>query len=441
MLLRNILIFIILVLSIISICFSQTEDIPLDDLKAPVMPAFILLDVEFSAIENPVTPEAITINMSLDFRDISLPKNYAIEFSPYYLFKSELNNLDEYYRLSFFDSLLKNLSISTATVPMETEENGEVTKSSGGTKIGIGVRTLLLDGKESKHLGELDESVGKIKADLKILSESYYKESWIKDDITRYETYIKFYGYKINDINDQLYLLELEQQRQQETNGDNKNEIYAEIASLEKERENYNNKLNNAKTKLNELKENIKPIEEEITNLDKQLKEEIDELKSSDKRRTGFITEIAGGVVIEIPKDIVSNTKIGRWGLWFTSAYQTEEPALDFLAVARFLRDENDLNPINSFDYGGKLEYQYKKFSASIELLQRIRKEAEETKIYWRSCANFDYAINNTLSVNVVFGKNFSQLNRDGDLIAQINFNIGLGQPMFKLQTLSTTEQ
>lgn len=99
------------------ISYGQNEDsLKLEDLKAPTSPGFSLLDLSPTSVERPTSPKQIGLNL-LNFvsSDNALPKNFAIEFAPFWLTKHRGETIFKYLSLkdtsgsrNFFLALREN---------------------------------------------------------------------------------------------------------------------------------------------------------------------------------------------------------------------------------------------------------------------------------------------------------------------------------------------
>ena len=118
----------------------------IDDLKAPASPAFVLLDVAPAKVERPQAVRPLVLSALTAAGNEGLPRNYALEFAPYWLGTPEIS-FDEYYNPGA-RALVQHLSVSLATTPLEGGD-------AKGTAIGVGVRTLPVPGRAHPQLTAL----------------------------------------------------------------------------------------------------------------------------------------------------------------------------------------------------------------------------------------------------------------------------------------------
>ncbi len=119
---------------------AQEAD-PIGDLRTPPSPAFNLLGVEPSAVERPATPADFALTLISKAKEEALPKNYALEATPYWL-KSHARETwrNDQGRRSIGQSLAKTTSLSFGTA-----ETG--TTDAPVTSLALGLRTLLFSGR------------------------------------------------------------------------------------------------------------------------------------------------------------------------------------------------------------------------------------------------------------------------------------------------------
>lgn len=107
----------------------------LADYRTPASPGFVILGVEPTSIARPANGRSLALAL------LSQSQSVAAEFSPYWMSSHPTLTLESYQRASMAARLWQNLSVTIATT-----ELGQVLDGAEGTGIGIGVRTLLLEG-------------------------------------------------------------------------------------------------------------------------------------------------------------------------------------------------------------------------------------------------------------------------------------------------------
>jgi hypothetical protein len=93
----------------------------------------------------------------------TIPKNYSVEFSPYWIFSGKGLSYEEYHKENPFGNFLHTLSISIAT---NTVTENEIEN----TSLGVGIRFSLFKGKQT----DIDDFFKTISGDLVNLFQSKY---------------------------------------------------------------------------------------------------------------------------------------------------------------------------------------------------------------------------------------------------------------------------
>ncbi|MCA2856522.1 MAG: hypothetical protein IM449_16930 [Microcystis sp. M065S1] len=84
-------------LSISFYSFGQEKDMKLSDLKTPNSPGFQLLDISPSSIERPTNPKEFSLKfLNLFNNGNAIPKNFALEISPFWYFKKKNESVYKY---------------------------------------------------------------------------------------------------------------------------------------------------------------------------------------------------------------------------------------------------------------------------------------------------------------------------------------------------------
>lgn len=130
---------------------AQTLSLPLDSLRPPTSPAFVLLGISPSDVQKPSTPRAISANfLGAAQQAGGVPTNYAVEFAPYWLVSRPTLTIDDYERNDLALNIQRTFSFSFATAEREAGADGEPLP---GTRFGLGFRALPLKGRQSDSVG------------------------------------------------------------------------------------------------------------------------------------------------------------------------------------------------------------------------------------------------------------------------------------------------
>lgn len=134
---------------------ERSLDAEVDAMRTPSSPAFVLLDVAPAAVERPSTPNAFAVSLLSAFKSgDTLPKNYALETAPYWLFSHPDLTYGQYFNGGLGQTLLQTLSLSLVT---STAEPAAATDSTSPTlepptRLGVGLRAQFASGRASQEL-------------------------------------------------------------------------------------------------------------------------------------------------------------------------------------------------------------------------------------------------------------------------------------------------
>jgi hypothetical protein len=144
--------------------------------------------------------------------------------------------------------------------------------------------------------------------------------------------------------------------------------------------------------------------------------------------------DFAGGYTTFFSDNKFSDNHFGKLGFWFTlntgfdftnESKPNIEKKLNFYGVARYLEDGTvlDINQqfirSKNYDFGGKAEFVYDRFSVSYEYIYRIN-DIENT---FRSSGLLTYKVSDKVYINAAFGKNYGDKD---NLISFLGLNWGL---------------
>ena len=127
---------------------AQSQTVTVDDLKTPSSPGFVVLGVEPTSVQRPTTPRAVGLSLMSAVRDGGslIPKNYAFEVAPYWFTSRPSLTYEDWNSASVAQTMLQSFALSFATTSV-VGQGGQ----SSATGIGVGVRTLLLKGRETQE--------------------------------------------------------------------------------------------------------------------------------------------------------------------------------------------------------------------------------------------------------------------------------------------------
>jgi len=407
--------------------YASGQNAPdLSGLTTPAAPAYTILGIQPNEISRPKSLDALETSVYSNFTEgynIILPKNYALEFTPYWFQAHPKLTFKEYADPGVGQSILQTLSVSLAT----TLEKSTVDTTLNNTRMGMGLRMTIVGGRSTeenasilkkaynlrKNLSGVNGLVGFL-YDLQTLNLTDYKT--FKDSLnSRFAQLIKDSAVEAKD-----------------------NMIFNKSAIIDPIIEN----------RIAGNKEGIdKIIAEVVGKLDSLLKTKdynklLKDLQQSVKERFGFMMEVDGAMELDFPTGAIGYSKLPQWGIWVIPSYRLPNLSFDFLGIVRYIHSELPNEPADNFDIGGKLVWEARHFSLALEGLLRYQNvtlsrtvengitttQSKSTTDY-RLVVNFDYKISEKMSVTVNFGKNFKQNITIGDLIASVGLNFGFGGP------------
>lgn len=158
--------------------------------------------------------------------------------------------------------------------------------------------------------------------------------------------------------------------------------------------------------------------------------------------RVGLHVQVAGALAGFYSRNDFSTGKIGRTGLWGTVTYRAEAPRIDFIGLARLLRDEEGAEQ-SAFDLGFRGVARLNRLSASAEWVNRAAEEAaadtRATGTGFRDSRRvvglLEYRATDDLFVTFSFGRDFATLADDREpLVAILGGQLHFGaKPLVQL--------
>lgn len=402
---KNILFFVVYFF-MVSIAFGQ-EEINLKDLKTPDSPGFQILDVAPSSIVRPSNPKALAASfLSLTNSGTALPRNFALEVSPYWYIKSDSASVYKYLSINQtanketidFKGILSKMSISIASVYSDST-SGSLLKNTN--YLSFGIRTNLLTYRTAAQNQKLQARLKQITDKIKeIKSNETEKKNLIalrnnldnQRDVEVDETKKAILSSKINLLDDQI-----------------KEIINASSEKLEKKLEADEETQKNIK-RLNELP----------------------------------LLQIDGAFAYSeaIPENNYEKKRFNRRGYWLNASLNTFSldkerlhDNLSLMGTLRYLQDniliENTTNQFQQskgYDVGFRIEYSIKELSLSYEYLKRdySNKSVLNTE---RKVGTLQYQINDSFYLTGSYGSNFGKVD---NLFVLVGINYGFGKSALK---------
>jgi len=148
---------------------SLTSPIDVNDIKTPVAPAFTLLGIEPTSIDQPKTPKAFVLSLlNARTQDEFLPRDYAMMAAPYWLSPHPTLTFDDYYKANIIQTIRQTTVVSLATSRMQGLDS-----LSQGTNLGFGLNALLVQGKVDPGIWTLRDTINTIQDSILSLIDEY----------------------------------------------------------------------------------------------------------------------------------------------------------------------------------------------------------------------------------------------------------------------------
>lgn len=397
--------------------YSQDKDknIELDILRAPSSPASNLLGIATTDIDKPTDISSFMVSIQSSSASFTtFPSNYAIDFSPYYLFaKNTTDFTTEGLQYKGFKNIFKQTFVISLAISNPDSTN--ISYNYKSTYAGLGFKFSLFR-------GEYDSST----------KEKLSKIIAIQKEITDF-TIQNIEGYLSNNDDE---FIELTAERAflfdgLDPNNPNDTPKFKEI---------YNSKeFQRITNKLSVKLQNFKKSEEE----EKEKEKLLDKIKNIaaefQTQRIGFSWDVNGGVSGEFRNRDFDNSKLFNAGIWTNLGY-TIEKGFAFLGLVRYLYNpdkilalDNNINEfenISTLDAGGRIAYSksQSKFSCSLEGIYRSVLNGDQIDPSWKMIFNADYALFRNQKLTFSFGRDFDgTISKDGNLIAALTIIAGFG--------------
>jgi len=448
---------------------SDQDKTTVEDLKAPTAPAFVVLGVSPSKIERPQAVRPLIMSALSAVSSEGFPRNYAVEFAPYWLGTPQLS-FKEYYESGVVKAIPRHLSVSVATTPL-----GKAADS--GTAIAFGARTLPLPGRAHPKLKPL----------LDKLHDLQRRSIGEEGRFSRHEAFIKLLreaqasatkttaeelsAKAVVDLIDRVVELDIELDKVQialEAIPEEMEEAKklppaaakAELARLERD-------LAEAKAALPKLQKERKELGDQmvkavgstavaaslaterqfetlvarydqaqrvrIAQTDAQLKSTALAIQDLDSHRVGPLLAVATALAWDVPSDRTSLTSLSRVGFWVTPGYRfvrcpTPEQCstpIDVLGVVRYLDNRRAGESGDTWEYGARAVWQATpKLAASAEWLGRTTDDESGTRVVGVA----EYEVTESVFVYASFGRDFEEAGVRQNLVSTIGLSFGLGK-------------
>jgi hypothetical protein len=436
----------ILIFFLITACSSNafSESLKLEDLQTPSSPAFTLLGIDPSTVPKIQSPREFILNYQslAQESDSSIPRNFAVTFSPYWWFPhpdisftdyllteelvkkdaisvkgnlapdnsgkdkisygdienvvrsydlgNNLKSLDNVKSLKERKKIGKNLgpvekAVQHLTISLGTTDLTNIDDERDGTVLGAGIRLPILRGKP-RNTDEI----------LKKTTEAYQNfYNVLVSEVKRFPEEV------INTDNDPFF---------------NKEDVHGDFEQL--------------------LGYDDVPDEWLEKSYTKARDAFVNTLNESEKDRIGYQLEFASAITYAFEDDKTDDSDLDRAGFWATGGYihgnGTRQNALmkniGVLGVARYLYDNRESdNEKHNFDVGGRVLFTFNNTDLTLsgEFVHRFIDGDDDTNRYGGIA---EYKIQDQLYLYASIGKGFEDdTNDERDLLSIFGVRFAFG--------------
>ncbi len=374
----------------------------IDQLKSPQSPAAVLLGIAESEITRPSdVSDFITSIRQASSGFSSIPLNYAVEFSPYWLWKKKTTDAKSFLGNNVGDNIKQSITLSVANNnnDIQSISNGAVSNSA----LALGLRFSFLRGNIS------DETNEKIDIARKYMD----RKNSLADKSNSTQIIV--------DLNKTM-LEKIDVVEQNEALSESVRKI--KIDSIINFYAAYKSQLTDQAYDQDDINDSLKTT-----------------LQGLEFTRTGFKLDFNSAVSWQFPEQLFRKRQLGQAGAWLSGGFELKNH-ISFLALVRYqyFGEDQLIGRVknHALDAGGRLLYTQNKFTLSAEIVYRNNKGIEDQK--YKYLINLDYKIGDNQKLNLSFGKDFNgTFTKDGNVISALNFLMGFGNKR-KLNDASTTK-
>ena len=393
---KKTIIYLAVILALSPVAYSQDtlktkETINLDLMKTPDNPGFVLLGTGPSSIERPEDPAEFAISILNSSSGLtSLPKDYALSFTPCWLFAGKNITYSQFAENKPASNMWQTFTLSLATV----SGSGQ-TSDTAGQQISLGFKTMILRGTVDKEFS---------------------------DERSEYSRVLSMIG-KLRDS--QMHRLL------------DTNTIYINLMNRAPSAS--DEELPAIQDSLKECREAAGQVADSIIRTNpvfNEKKTRIKEIAAEKFGRNGFKLEFASGAVLDYPTSNTNYCKVTRYGAWLTGGCDKQK--VTYLAAIRLLAapgqlysdsGQTGIKDNNTIDFGGRvIGNNLGRFALSAEGLARKYLNNKALKTTYRYALTFSYQVYPNIAVTYTAGKDFdAATNSGGNLINTLGLATGFG--------------
>jgi hypothetical protein len=371
---------------------TALPDVP--SLRTPASPAFVLLGVSPTDVYKPRTPADFAFTALSRAGDAtSIPKDLAIEASPYWLRSHpELRWRDDTVR-TLGQSLARSTGLSFATTALDAE--GEPR-----TGVAVGLRTSLLSGR-------LTDST---RARLRRVEDAAHAQGQIFFQTRKRERELLNRAL-IDSIRTIDALTAGNLARRDSLREAARAHFAPLVAAFDTEIETDP-----------EYRRLIEAVRKRVTDFALQ--------------REGFFWDVAGGAVWQFAGERWDGGDLTKWGAWTTLAYEGAvlgrwSPVI----TARYVRNDLVADRSGAVDIGGRLLRSADQYGVSVEYVNRRlvgSVPADAARNQYRLTGMVEYRVAADAWLLASFGRAYDAPERRGNLVAQLGLSLAFSRDRYK---------
>lgn len=448
----------LLLLPVISFA-QELKDVSLSSIKSPSSPGFTILGVQPKDVSRPKdfnSFELSLLNAVSNNNTYSLPANFAVEVTPYWL-KHRSITFDKLEKEANVDKVFgRTFSISVATA----QRNNQVDQTIKISQLGIGFRALLSQGEQAELMQLnsiisentfIEESANFYGIILAGTSGYLEQNKGAKSTYTSNEI-IALVKYPFAVLN--AYAT---------SNDPSLVAVFKRIETNQKYKDNLKflfDKLIRSETRDADLSDvqdwkdfllTLEPKFIDVLKKNPAWEASVQKIKDLREKRIGLIWEVAGATALESQNAKYESLSATRYGIWTTLTYRPKftsndklKQKLDFALMFRYLNENTELLKGSNLDIGLRPVYDNNRFILSGELLWRktwkvlsvtntppIREKTIEERYGFRWGATLGYRINQNILIEANVGKSFdNDAINAGGFLTVLGANFGFGKPV-----------
>jgi len=350
-------------------------------LRTPTSPAFVLLGITPTTVERPTTPRAVATSFLSHFTEgggAILPRQFALEVGPYWLWSHPRLTIEDYMGAGgslgnkLGTSLQRTLSIAVAAADSSFQSPGPVSRDTSIFRLAASVRASPFRGRvaDTNCVARLEDYI--------LQARSLYVAQHLEDSLKVHP--------ELENDSEALEAL---------------SKALLAAAKESQDGKGY-------------VDEKGRPVQ--------------DDCVAALSARTGFILDMAGGVVTRFPAQAFKAGELSGWAIWVTPSY-VPNARLSLVGVLRAGKQSGVRRLSQSYtDLGGRGIFAWDRFALSSEIVWRHTSQDDVGDDLYRVNLGFDVKLSGNVWINTAFGRDFNA-DDAGSLIALANFQYSLGKP------------